>query len=185
MTASGEAEIAVFGLAMPILDTGAAARQSRYDCDAPSAENADFVFSKTRPCLIARLRTDVSASSSSFSNISQPFCAKYLFGRTILPKSLKLFWILPRASGFHFAGKHYMWPRHEISFPPRAARFRSRRDLGVRSRQHALSASPQSLAAGGRAHPRLHREIPQGRRTRRRSGCRRTITSATAPRCAG
>ena len=43
----------------------------------------------------------------------------------------------------------------------RPARLQPRRDLGVRSRQHALSAPPQPLAAGGRAHPRLHRALPQ------------------------
>ena len=42
-----------------------------------------------------------------------------------------------------------------------APRLRPRRDLGVRPRQHALSAPRQSLAAGGRAHPRLHRGLPQ------------------------
>ena len=41
--------------------------------------------------------------------------------------------------------------------PSCAARFRPRRNLGVRSRQHALPASSQSLAAGRRAHPRLCR----------------------------
>ena len=41
----------------------------------------------------------------------------------------------------------------------RRSRLRRGRDLGVRSRQHALPASPQSLAAGRRAHPRLHREF--------------------------
>src|SRR5580704_12638662 len=39
------------------------------------------------------------------------------------------------------------------------ARFCQRRDLGLRPRQHALSASPESLAAGRRAHPRLHRRF--------------------------
>ena len=42
-----------------------------------------------------------------------------------------------------------------------AARLRPRRHLGVRSRQHALSASPQSLAAGRRPHPRLRRRLPE------------------------
>src|SRR5580704_4629917 len=41
------------------------------------------------------------------------------------------------------------------------ARFCQRRDLGLRPRQHALSASPESLAAGRRAHPRLHRRFPE------------------------
>ena len=39
------------------------------------------------------------------------------------------------------------------------ARFCQCRDLGLRPRQHALSASPESLAAGRRAHPRLHRRF--------------------------
>ncbi len=46
-----------------------------------------------------------------------------------------------------------------ISFP--AARFRQRRNLGVRSRQHALSASSRSLAAGRRPHPRLRRRLSE------------------------
>src|SRR5262249_29693979 len=47
------------------------------------------------------------------------------------------------------------------AWAPRRSRLRRGRDLGVRSRQHALSASRQSLAAGRCAHPRLHRELPQ------------------------
>ena len=43
-----------------------------------------------------------------------------------------------------------------------ASRLRSCRHLGVRPRQHALPTSRQSLAAGGRAHPRLHRRLPRG-----------------------
>ena len=40
-------------------------------------------------------------------------------------------------------------------------RLRQGRDLGLRSRQHALSASPQSVAPGRRAHPRLHRRLSE------------------------
>ena len=57
------------------------------------------------------------------------------------------------------------------------------RHLGVRPRQHALSASHQSVAAGRRAHPRLCRaflKMPPDEAY----AVQKDSTSATAPRCA-
>ena len=55
----------------------------------------------------------------------------------------------------------------------------SRRDLDFRSRQHALSASRQSVGTGRRAHSRLYfADFLKSRRATRPSGCRRTTTVA-------
>src|SRR5580700_3116321 len=62
----------------------------------------------------------------------------------------------PLSGPLEVSDSNYDWVLDDTA--PRA-RFCQRRDLGVRPRQHALSAPPESLAAGGRAHPRLHRRF--------------------------